>query len=70
MKRMQILRLYVGLLAVFAWALVAHAQEPKIYSVLVGAEDASVGATVDAFFPDTLLIHVGDTVHWKRNASR
>jgi hypothetical protein len=50
MKRMQILRLYFGLLAVFAWTLVAHAQEPKIFSVPVGAGDASVGATVDAFF--------------------
>jgi plastocyanin len=69
MKRMQILRLYFGLLAAFAWALVAHAQEPKTFTVLVGAEDASVSATVDAFFPDTLLIHVGDTVHWKRNAN-
>jgi plastocyanin len=69
MKRMRILRLYFGLLAALAWTELAHAQEPKTFSVLVGAEDASVGATVNAFFPDTLLIHVGDTVHWERNAN-
>ena len=39
------------------------------YTVLVGAQDTSVGADVDAFFPDTLQIHVGDTVHWNRNAN-
>src|SRR5262249_44527712 len=41
--------------------------KPKTYTVLVGAEDVSVGASVHAFFPDTLRIHVGDTVHWQRN---
>jgi plastocyanin len=69
MKRMRILRLYFGLLAVFAWAEVAHAQEPKTFTVLVGAEDDSMGAIVEAFFPDTVLIHVGDTVHWIRNGN-
>jgi plastocyanin len=39
------------------------------YTVLVGAQDDSVGATVNGFFPDTLRIHVGDTVQWQRNAS-
>jgi plastocyanin len=38
------------------------------YTVLVGAEDTTVGASVNAYFPDTLAIHVGDTVHWQRNA--
>jgi plastocyanin len=57
------------LLAAFAWVAAAHAQEPKTFNVLVGAEDASVGALIDAFFPDTLLVHVGDTVHWKRNSN-
>jgi plastocyanin len=37
--------------------------------VLVGAEDASVGASVVGFFPDTVTIHVGDTVRWKRNVN-
>jgi plastocyanin len=38
------------------------------YTVLVGAEDVTVGATVNAYFPDTLTIRVGDTVHWQGNA--
>jgi plastocyanin len=41
----------------------------KTYTVLVGAEDASTGASAFVYFPDTLTIHVGDTVHWKRNAN-
>jgi plastocyanin len=39
------------------------------YTVLVGAEDTRVGATVNAYFPDNLTIHVGDTVHWQGNAN-
>jgi plastocyanin len=41
----------------------------KTYTVLVGAEDVEVGASVTAFFPETLRIHVGDTVHWQRNTN-
>jgi plastocyanin len=43
--------------------------KPRTYTVLVGAEDDSVGANVMAFFPETLRIHVGDTVHWQRNGN-
>jgi plastocyanin len=45
------------------------ARAQTAYTVLVGAQDTSVGATVNAYFPDTLTIHVGDTVHWQRNAN-
>ena len=45
-----------------------HGRRPQTYTVLVCAEVVSVGATVSAFFPETLRIHVGDTVHWQRNA--
>ena len=41
----------------------------QTFTVLVGAEDTDVGATVAGFFPDTLRIHVGDTVHWQRNTN-
>jgi plastocyanin len=41
----------------------------KTYTVLVAAEDVDVGASLSAFFPATLRIHVGDTVHWQRNAN-
>jgi plastocyanin len=44
-----------------------HGHRPKTFTVLVGAEDASTGASAFVFFPDTLRIHVGDTVHWQRN---
>src|SRR5260370_1897706 len=40
---------------------------PQTYTVLVGAVDDSVGANAMAYFPGTLRIHVGDTVHWQRN---
>jgi plastocyanin len=43
--------------------------KPRTYTVLVGAEDASTGASAFVFFPDTLTIRVGDTVHWQRNAN-
>src|SRR5262249_52464139 len=43
------------------------ARAQTTFTVLVGAEDTSVGAIINAFSPDTLVIHVGDTVHWKRN---
>jgi hypothetical protein len=44
------------------------ARAQATYTVLVGAEDTSVGATVNAYFPDTLTIHAGDTVHWYGDA--
>jgi plastocyanin len=45
------------------------ARAQTTFTVLVGAQDTIVGATVNAYFPDTLTIHVGDTVHWQRNAN-
>jgi plastocyanin len=44
------------------------APSPQTFTVLVGADDASVGANLDAYFPATLQIHVGDTVNWKLNS--
>jgi plastocyanin len=46
-----------------------HGHKPQTYTVLIGAEDASTGASAFVFFPDTLRIHVGDTVHWRRNTN-
>jgi plastocyanin len=69
MKRRAITRLSLVLLAAFATAEFAHAQKAKTFTVLVGAEDVSVGASVAAYFPDTVSIHVGDAVHWERNAN-
>jgi plastocyanin len=39
------------------------------YTVLVGAEDVSQGAEIEAFFPSTLHVHVGDKVTFKQNAN-
>src|SRR5260370_36398310 len=69
MRRMLIVQVQFMLLATLASAGIAQAEEAKTFTVLVGAEDVSAGATVPAFFPDTVSIHVGDTVHWERNAN-
>lgn len=39
----------------------------QTYTVIVGAENVNRGITVQAFFPATLHVHVGDTVVWKQN---
>ena len=41
---------------------------PQTYSVVVGAENSSLGVTVNAFFPENLRIHVGDTVLFNQNS--
>jgi plastocyanin len=46
-----------------------HHRRSRTYTVLVAAEDVDAGVSLSAFFPDTLRIHVGDTVHWQRNAN-
>jgi plastocyanin len=46
-----------------------NARAQTTFTVLVGAQDTSLGADVDAYFPDILQIHAGDTVHWKQNAN-
>ena len=44
-----------------------QAADPQTYQVLVGAENVSRGVGVMAYFPETLTIHVNDTVLWKQN---
>ncbi len=41
----------------------------QTYTVVVGAEDANHGVDLEAFFPATLTIHVGDRVHWIQNSN-
>jgi plastocyanin len=45
------------------------APAPQTYTVLVGLENAHQGVEVMAFFPSTVTIHAGDTVHWKINTN-
>lgn len=63
--------LLVGLLSpgllVRAQAATSMTTDNRTYTVTVGAEKVSHGITVQAFFPATLHIHVGDTVLWKQN---
>ena len=42
---------------------------PRTYTVLVGAESAHRGVDVMAYFPSSLRIRVGDTVHWVQNSN-
>jgi plastocyanin len=42
---------------------------PQTYTVLVGLDDQASGAAIDAYFPATIHIHVGDTVVWKKNSN-
>jgi plastocyanin len=39
------------------------------YNVWVGAENAHRGVDIMAFFPDSIRIHVGDTVQWLQNSN-
>jgi plastocyanin len=41
----------------------------QTYTVLVGLDDKTSGAAIDAYFPATIHIHVGDTVVWKKNSN-
>ena len=41
----------------------------QTYTVLVGLDDKSTGAAIDAYFPVAIHVHVGDTVVWKKNSN-
>ena len=41
----------------------------QTYTVVVGAEDVTRGIDLEAFFPATLTVHVGDKVHWVQNSN-
>jgi plastocyanin len=42
---------------------------PHTYTVLVGAENAHRGIDVMAYFPSSVTIHVGDSIHWIQNSN-
>jgi plastocyanin len=70
MKRSSIFSLIVILSFLFtglAMPTAASANSAQTYTVLVGAENVSRASGVMAYFPDTLHIHVGDTVLWQQN---
>jgi plastocyanin len=47
---------------------VAASSSHATYTVLVGYNQPKRGVNVDAYFPDHLQVHVGDTVKFKQNA--
>jgi plastocyanin len=74
MKRHLALGILLAFLAGFALPAtslgggVAQAATPQTYDILVGAESVALGLDVEAYFPSTVYVHVGDTVHWIQNA--
>jgi plastocyanin len=60
------------LLAIFfgmvGFALPAAASTPNNYIVTVGSENVSLGVSLMAYFPSTVMIHVGDSITWVVNS--
>jgi plastocyanin len=61
--------LLAGLVLPIPSVAVAQAPASQTYTVLVGLENAKQGVGVMAFFPANVVIHAGDTVHWKINSN-
>ena len=47
----------------------APAPAVQTYIVMVGAESPHRGVGFNAYFPESVTIHVGDTVQWQQNAN-
>src|SRR5512139_2926265 len=65
--------LHLGLLltmflSIVSFASPAFASTPQNYTVLVGSENTTAGVSIMSFFPQTVKIHVGDSVTWKINS--
>lgn len=76
MKRYLVPGLLLALLALFAvpaaaagGARLEQAASPQTYEVMVGWEDPHQGVGVMAFFPETVYVHAGDTVHWVQTSN-
>ena len=76
MKRFRMMSILLVLVTAFAslampaaaFAQAPASSTPQTYTVTVGAERVSFGIDVEAYFPQTLRIHVGDKVVWKINS--
>jgi plastocyanin len=64
-----LLALLALVLAYPAAASASTSPQPRTYKVLVGAESVARGVDLMAYFPDTVTIHVGDSVHWVQNSN-
>jgi plastocyanin len=62
----------LALVPVLSFGLTASAKTPampRTYTVMVGLENPHQGIGVMAYFPESVTIHVGDTVHWVQNTN-
>jgi len=50
-------------------AAASQASTAMTFDVLVGYENSNKGVDVMAYFPDTVTIHKGDTIHWIQNSN-
>jgi plastocyanin len=64
-----VIALVLALSLSLAAAAKAPVSSPQIYTVMVGWENPHQGIGIMAYFPDTVTIHVGDTVHWVQNSN-
>lgn len=76
MRRFPRLTALLALLACLALSATSYATEKvtsappaRTYTVLVGMENPQLGIGINAYFPDSVTIHVGDTVHWQQNSN-
>jgi plastocyanin len=67
-KRFQLVIVLAMIMGMLGIALPAYASTPQTYTVLVGSDNVSNGVSISSFFPDTVKIHVGDSITWKANA--
>jgi plastocyanin len=67
------LALVIALVLALSLSVAAAAKAPnssqQTYNVMVGWENPHQGIGIMAYFPDTVTIHVGDTVHWVQNSN-
>ncbi len=67
-----LLALFVCLtLSVTTYGAKKNVPEPQTqtYTVMVGAENPHKGVGINAYFPQSVTIHVGDTVQWLQNSN-
>ncbi len=60
-----LLTLFLGLVGFIS---PASASASKNYSVLVGADNTARGVSIMSFFPQSVSLHVGDSITWKSNS--
>jgi plastocyanin len=64
-----VIALVLALSLSLAAAAKAPSSSPQTYTVMVGWENPHQGIGIMAYFPDTVTIHVGDTVQWVQNSN-